>query len=76
MNLVAAGWDPALQRSFMRAAVNIPAKYTSRVVVYLAINPTIFPTESSWDQAFMGDRGRAHRIPPPWRAGVRTTRPG
>ena len=65
MNLVAAGWTPALQRGFMRAAVNIPAKYTSRVVVYLAINPTIFPTESSWDQGVhVGDRGRAHRIPP------------
>lgn len=71
MNLVAAGWTPALQRGFMRAAVNIPAKYTSRVVVYLAINPTIFPTESSWDQAFMWEIVDAHIASlPPWRAGV------
>ena len=45
MNLVAAGWTPRCNAASCAQPSISPPKYTSRVVVCLAINPTIFPTE-------------------------------
>lgn len=58
--LVQAGWSPSAQRNAMMREVRTPARYTKRVVIYLDINPTTFPTEKSYDSSFMGKLADTH----------------
>ena len=70
-NLVAAGFTAAAHRSFMLWAATIPGKYVRRCVAYLALNPTVFPTETSADMAFMWQVADAHtNALPAWQAGL------
>lgn len=70
-SLVAAGWTAAAHRDYLLWAAGIPGKYFRRVVVYLALNPTTFPTESSADMPFMWQVADAHLASlPTWRGGL------